>query len=1113
MACNGQEHCTAGACVSSAPVDCNDHVTCTVDHCDDGNGSCSHMIMDALCTMGLVCDPVTDCSTPRPCTTDAECDDHIFCTGVEHCDMAFGCRHAMPPNCDDAHSCTTDTCDAATDRCVSTPDNTICSDGQFCNGSEVCAPSDPAANSEGCIGGTAPTCSDAIACTVDTCDETMHSCVSMPSDALCNDHVFCNGIERCDVGMNGCRAGTTPTCDDAIGCTLGTCNAAMDACVQMANDAACSDSRVCNGMERCDTSGATSGTGCVSAPPLDCTDGMSCTTDGCVEPGMCTHGGSDADGDGHTARGCAAGDDCDDLNMRIHPGAAELCDGIDNDCSGATSGTGIDDGPGMQCAYLSAPTACTTTCSTAGTQPCDGACHFGTCRAAAETCNGCDDDVDGRIDEAGGGSSVQCRAGDIQACTTGCGPVGTQTCNSGCAWGPCVAAEICNGCDDDGNGVVDNGFTLGGSCTAGIGECTRTGSVVCRSDHTGTTCSATAGLPVAELCNGRDDNCNGSTDEAFTELGFGCTSGLGVCRHAGVYVCRADATGTQCSAIAGTPGVETCNGIDDNCNGVVDDGADGGACDGMDTDLCLEGTNRCVGGALMCDDTTGNNVEICNGVDDNCDGTVDEGCACTLGMMRSCYTGPSGTAGVGICHAGAQTCVAGPGGVGSMWGSCSGAVVPGSEICNNMDDDCNGAVDNGNPGGGASCDGPDADLCAEGTINCTSGSLVCSDMTGDNIEICDGADNNCNGTTDEGNPGGGVACDGSDGDLCLEGTTSCSMGTLVCSDNTTTNVETCNGLDDNCNGSIDEGNPGGGAACDGPDADLCNEGTYNCVSGSIQCSDTSGNNVEVCGNGIDDDCDPSTSDVCPGDTCANPIVLTGTTGIRSDTLTGAVRNLTDCGNGVELIYQLTASVPSIVYLTTLQASGATLDTEISYRGTTCPGASQQCVDDSCGVLQTQFAQYVPAGTHFFAVHAFSSAGTGAYQLTYGVYPAAGGTNTFVTPTPTTGTARTFTGATSGSDLVHPPCTSSYGAGESSIYWLQCPADSRSYAANTCTGTNYDSVIYMLLNGSTTIQCNDDGCGYPYSSFSGAASSGAGLVQLFVDGFGTNVGNYSVAVTF
>jgi hypothetical protein len=429
-----------------------------------------------------------------------------------------------------------------------------------------------------------------------------------------------------------------------------------------------------------------------------------------------------------------------------------------------------------------------------------------------------------------------------------------------------------------------------------------------------------------------------------------------------------------------------------------------------------------------------------------------------------------------------------------------------------MDDDCNGAVDNGNPGGGATCDGADTDACAEGTMNCTGGSLVCSDMTGNNVEVCNGADDDCNGTVDNGNPGGGVACDGNDGDACLEGTTSCTGGMIVCSDTTPTNVEVCNNMDDNCNGSVDEGNPGGGAMCDGADSDMCLEGQITCTGGVLSCNDSTSSTTEVCGNGIDDDCNASTSDVCsvPGDTCGAAIVLSGS-GSRSDTLVGATAQTSDCGSGVEVFYSVTVSSPSLVYLSTF--AGTTFDTRLSYRGTTCPGSSVQCIDDSCGTLQTQMVQLVPAGTHYFAVHTYSSFTTpGAYGLTYVITPAAGGANTLVT-LPAAGTPQSFSGTTVGAANNSTPNCGSSTAGETSYYWMQCPADNRSYAASMCGGSVWDSILYMRLNGGA-IACNDDFCGsFGLSAVSGVASSGAGLVQLFIDGYSAGSGAYTVNVTF
>ena len=74
------------------------------------------------------------------------------------------------------------------------------------------------------------------------------------------------------------------------------------------------------------------------------------------------------------------------------------------------------------------------------------------------------------------------------------------------------------------------------------------------------------------------------------------------------------------------------------------------------------------------------------------------------------------------------------------------------DICNGSDDDCDASSADGSedPGLGAACDGTDSDLCEEGTTLCSAGSIVCSDTTGDNVEVCDGIDNDCNGAVDDG---------------------------------------------------------------------------------------------------------------------------------------------------------------------------------------------------------------------------------------------------------------------------------------------------------------------------------------------------------------------------
>ncbi|MCC6217106.1 MAG: hypothetical protein IT376_19765 [Polyangiaceae bacterium] len=218
-------------------------------------------------------------------------------------------------------------------------------------------------------------------------------------------------------------------------------------------------------------------------------------------------------------------------------------------------------------------------------------------------------------------------------------------------------------------------------------------------------------------------------------------------------------------------------------------------------------------------------------------------------------TGGGGTGGGGT--GGGGTGGGGTGGVGAAGaGGTGGACVPnsGPEQCNGIDDDSNGQVDEGNPGGGCPCNVPGlSGVCADGIDTCSSGVIICLATNTPSSETCNGLDDNCNGVPDEGNPGGGGACDTGQPGICAVGTYACGAGQLECLQNVQAlPSEVCNLLDDNCNGSVDE-NLGGGA-CDTGDDGECAAGIESCTSGQTVCAAINSPTQELC-NGKDDDCD------------------------------------------------------------------------------------------------------------------------------------------------------------------------------------------------------------------------------------------------------------------
>jgi hypothetical protein len=677
-----------------------------------------------------------------------------------------------------------------------------------------------------------------------------------------NDLIFPGGTEICDNGIDEDCNGADLVCP-VLGCTdITACN--FNALATQ-DDASCifPAAEICgNGIDE-DCSGSD-----LVCPVLGCTDITACNYNALATQ--------------------------DDASC-IFP-AAEICgNGIDEDC----------DGSDLACTDILGCTdinACNYDLT--ATQD-DGSCIF----PAAEICgNGIDEDCDG--------ADLTCPVlgcTDITACNYNA--LATQD-DASCIY---PTTEICdNAIDEDCDGVVnisatyysDNDGDGFGDVNVIIQDCVQPVGYVM--DNTDCDDADFLVNPSAtEECNTIDDNCNGNIDEGFDLDADGVTSCNGDC----------DDNNNAINSLA----VEICDGLDNDCNGGVDEGFDQdfdgfttcqNDCDDLNDQISPSGTEICDNGidedcdgsdlacvVFGCTDINACNYDLTATQDDGscvyptteiCDNAIDEDCDGAVNVSSTFFADNDGD-GFGDASISVVDCVQ-PAGYVVNNADCDDTdflVNPlATEECNTIDDNCDGNIDEG------------FDLDADGVTSCNGD---CNDINANifdgNTEICDGLDNDCNGVADEGfdqDGDGFTVCAGDCDDLNDQVFTG---ATEICG----------NGIDEDCDG-VDDAGSIFYADADGDGFGDVNVTITDCnapsgyVADNTDCNDLDLNiypgALEVCGNGIDEDCDGADdiantfyADV-DGDGFGNPASPI----TACNALVGYVVDNTDCDDAIQSTY-------------------------------------------------------------------------------------------------------------------------------------------------------------------------------------------------------------------
>jgi hypothetical protein len=495
---------------------------------------------------------------------------------------------------------------------------------------------------------------------------------------------------------------------------------------------------------------------------------------------------TDEDGDG-----VPASDDCDDGDASVGPDAEELCNGIDDNCDGQIDegvtatfwpdadddGFGAADGAVEACDLPDGFVANAEDCDDADDEVFPG---------ATEVCNGADDDCDSEVDEG-------------------------------------VGEVFWTDADGDGYGDPEASFVACDGTADGVAN-----------DRDCDDTDPTINPDGLEVCNEKDDDCDGTTDEGVTTTFYADTDGdafgdasatTEACEEPAGYA--ADPGDCDDSSAAVFPGAtELCNGADDDCDGTVDE-ADAADATAWHADADSDGYGDPATATVACDAPSGHvadntdcddtafavnpgATEVCNGIDDDCDLAVDDDdTSVDLSTGSTWYADSDGDS-YGNAAATTLACDAPANHVSDSTDCDDGetAVNPGAtEVCNELDDDCDGLID-------------DADT----SLDTSTGTTFYEDADGDGYGTTASALSACEEPTGYASLGGD--CDDSDTDYNPGAALGCDGEDYDCDGNVDS--------DDDLDGYADEAC--GGDDCDDDDASIRPDTTGDCALG-LTCAD------------------------------------------------------------------------------------------------------------------------------------------------------------------------------------------------------------------------------------------------------------------------------------